>query len=160
MGIVVFCAIYFFKSKEPIEMHGIKNGLLTDAQVIHQPSQDHGGDIKPEVIVIHYTGSGSMKGSADWLSHLDNIYVSAHIVIGRDGRMTQLVAFHKQAFHVGLSKHNGEPNVNKFSIGIELVNWGKLTPGPDFNTSGILRSYVDTEVFKDGAILMQHSKEK
>ena len=155
MGIIAFCAIYFFDKEETDEMHRIKNGLLTDTQVIHTASPDHGGAISPEVIVIHYTGSGSMKGSVGWLSKVDEIYVSAHIVISREGRITQLVPFDKQAFHVGHSELNGVKNVNKFSIGIELVNWGKLQEGPN----KLLKSYVDTEVHRDGAILEQHPKE-
>ncbi|GAB4273865.1 MAG: 1,6-anhydro-N-acetylmuramyl-L-alanine amidase AmpD [Methylomicrobium sp.] len=46
--------------------------------------------------------------------------VSAHLLIGRDGRMTQYVPFDKRAWHAGLSEYRGRNRCNDFSIGIEL----------------------------------------
>jgi len=47
-------------------------------------------------------------------------------VIGLDGRVVRMVLDAKRAYHAGVSSLNGRTNVNAFSIGIELVNWGTL----------------------------------
>jgi len=49
------------------------------------------------------------------------MYASAHIFIGRDGETWKLMDFDKQAYHAGASKLNGRSNLNKWSIGIELI---------------------------------------
>ncbi len=51
---------------------------------------------------------------------LKNLKVSAHLLINRDGVLTQFVPFHKRAWHAGVSKYKGREGCNDFSIGIEL----------------------------------------
>jgi AmpD protein len=46
--------------------------------------------------------------------------VSAHLLINRQGVITQFVPFQKRAWHAGESYFAGETNCNDFSIGIEL----------------------------------------
>lgn len=46
--------------------------------------------------------------------------VSAHLLIERDGRVTQFVSFNKRAWHAGESSYGGRTDCNDFSIGIEL----------------------------------------
>lgn len=46
--------------------------------------------------------------------------VSAHLLIERDGRVTQFVSFNDRAWHAGESRYAGRSNCNDFSIGIEL----------------------------------------
>jgi AmpD protein len=46
--------------------------------------------------------------------------VSAHILIERDGTITQFASFDRRAWHAGASEFNGRPRCNDFSIGIEL----------------------------------------
>lgn len=46
--------------------------------------------------------------------------VSAHLLIRRDGQITQYVAFDKRAWHAGVSEYQGRSRCNDFSIGIEL----------------------------------------
>lgn len=53
--------------------------------------------------------------------------VSAHLVIDRDGTITQLVPFDTIAWHAGKSQWKDRESLNKFSIGIEIVNAGPLT---------------------------------
>lgn len=77
-------------------------------------------------IVIHYTASMSLEGTISWFRHRDS-EVSAHYVIGRDGRIVQMVDDAMAAWHAGRSamypneKPPRETNVNEFSLGIELV---------------------------------------
>jgi len=46
--------------------------------------------------------------------------VSAHLLIGRNGGITQYVPFNKRAWHAGASEFGGRTDCNDFSIGIEL----------------------------------------
>ena len=77
-------------------------------------------------IVIHHTGSMSIEGTITWFRNPES-QVSAHYVIGRDGRLVQMVQDTDIAWHAGRSamfpheKPPRETNVNEFSLGIELV---------------------------------------
>ena len=51
---------------------------------------------------------------------LRGLHVSSHLLIRRDGSLTQYVAFHQRAWHAGQSRFQGRPRCNDFSIGIEL----------------------------------------
>lgn len=53
--------------------------------------------------------------------------VSAHLVVDRDGTVTQLVPFDTIAWHAGKSKWKERESLNKYSIGIEIANAGPLT---------------------------------
>jgi N-acetyl-anhydromuramoyl-L-alanine amidase len=46
--------------------------------------------------------------------------VSAHVLIARDGRLTQYVPFHRSAWHAGASEYCGRSACNDFSVGVEL----------------------------------------
>lgn len=46
--------------------------------------------------------------------------VSAHVLIERDGKVTQFVSFDARAWHAGASSYQGVDNCNDYSIGIEL----------------------------------------
>src|SRR6188768_2384940 len=84
---------------------------------------------KISAIVIHYTGSLSMEGTVSWFLNPAS-KVSAHYVVGREGQVLQMVHDQDVAWHAGRSAMRPElddrdpkkePNVNAFSIGIELV---------------------------------------
>lgn len=49
-----------------------------------------------------------------------NLTVSTHILIRRDGAITQYVPFDRRAWHAGASSFEGRENCNDYSIGIEL----------------------------------------
>ncbi len=46
--------------------------------------------------------------------------VSSHVLIARDGTLTQYVPFDRRAWHAGPSTYCGRTRCNDFSIGIEL----------------------------------------
>jgi N-acetylmuramoyl-L-alanine amidase len=48
-------------------------------------------------------------------------------VVERDGSVTQLVAFDRVAWHAGQSSWRGRSGCDAFTVGIEIVNPGKLT---------------------------------
>lgn len=92
---------------------------------IYSPNQTrkarHKKDIK--VIVIHYTG---MQSRIESLKRLTNqrFKVSCHYFIDRKGKILRIVDDNKIAWHAGKSKWKNFSNLNKNSIGIELVNKG------------------------------------
>lgn len=51
---------------------------------------------------------------------LEGLEVSAHLLIDRDGTLTQYVPFDRRAWHAGESSFAGRGNCNDYSIGIEL----------------------------------------
>lgn len=135
----------------------IKNHLLDAARQGNSPNQ--GGTITPTVIVLHYTASGGKDGSGDasYLSRASS-RASAHVVVGRDGSVDQIVPFNKKAWHAGVSEYKGRANVNDFSIGIEIDNWGWLTNGKShsgevvpeqFRFSGTRSGHSQWETYRD-----------
>lgn len=51
---------------------------------------------------------------------LEGLAVSSHLLIDREGVVTQFVPFDQRAWHAGQSGYGGRDNCNDFSIGIEL----------------------------------------
>tara|TARA_X000000950_G_scaffold229131_1_gene276853 strand:+ start:3891 stop:4598 length:708 start_codon:yes stop_codon:yes gene_type:complete len=74
-------------------------------------------------IVIHYTG---MQSEIESIKRLKNpkYKVSCHYLINRKGKIIQMVRDNNIAWHAGKSKWKKFKNLNKNSIGIELVNKG------------------------------------
>lgn len=86
-------------------------------------SKDRGAEIS--AIVIHYTSGETLDGAVSWFKN-PKASASAHYIIDTNGSVVQMVADAHKAWHAGVSELDGVKNVNKFSIGIELVNWGEL----------------------------------
>jgi len=61
-----------------------------------------------------------------YFKEICQIKVSAHLLIRRDGTVTQYVPFAERAWHAGVSSFKGEANCNDFSIGIELEGTDQL----------------------------------
>ena len=78
-------------------------------------------DIK--LIIIHYTGMQSRIASIKRLMSTKH-QVSSHYLIDRKGQILKMVDENKVAWHAGKSKWKNFNNLNKNSIGIELVNKG------------------------------------
>jgi len=55
-----------------------------------------------------------------YFAALQGLRVSAHLLIGRGGEVTQFVPLSARAWHAGVSCWRGRPACNDFSIGIEL----------------------------------------
>src|SRR5690606_19314135 len=80
----------------------------------------------PRYLIMHYTAGRNAKQSIDWMCNPVS-KASAHVVIARDGKVTQLVPFDRVAWHAGVSRGEGIKGLNQHSIGIELDNAGRLT---------------------------------
>ena len=78
-------------------------------------------DIK--FVIIHYTGMQSEIESIKRLK--DTKYkVSCHYLVNRKGKIIQMVNDRNIAWHAGKSQWGRFVNLNKNSIGIELINRG------------------------------------
>jgi len=64
--------------------------------------------------------NGLCREDHEYFETIHELRVSAHVVIGRDGGLTQYVPFTARAWHAGQSSHCGRTGCNDFSIGIEL----------------------------------------
>jgi len=76
-----------------------------------------------KIIVIHYTGMQSERESLLRLSNPKS-KVSSHYLINQSGKIYRMVSDNKVAWHAGKSCWGKYKNINKNSIGIELVNKG------------------------------------
>ena len=96
-------------------------------------------------IVIHFTAGQSAAAAVEWLATKAS-QVSAHLVIGRKGEITQLVPFNVIAWHAGQSSWGGHKFLNSYSIGIELDNAGKMTRINNQWVAAFKKIYPDNEV--------------
>ena len=78
-------------------------------------------DVK--LIIIHYTGMQSKIASLKRLTSPKS-KVSCHYLIDRNGTIIKFMDDSKIAWHAGKSKWKSLNNLNKNSIGIELINKG------------------------------------
>ena len=76
-----------------------------------------------KMIIIHYTGMQSERESMIRLRN-PRSKVSSHFVINQNGKIYRLVQDNQIAWHAGKSCWAQYKNLNKNSIGIELVNKG------------------------------------
>ncbi len=74
-------------------------------------------------IIIHYTGMQSERESIKRLTSIRS-KVSCHYLINRSGKILKMVRDENIAWHAGKSMWGNYKNLNKNSIGIELVNKG------------------------------------
>lgn len=55
-----------------------------------------------------------------FFAEVGGVRVSAHLLIERDGAITQFASFERRAWHAGASGFRGRQRCNDFSVGIEL----------------------------------------
>ncbi len=78
---------------------------------------------RPVIIVLHATEQASAQQSLDTLRSANRGgKVSAHYLVGDDGRIYQLVADDQRAWHAGAGHWGTITDLNSVSIGIELDN--------------------------------------
>ena len=93
---------------------------------------------RPVVIVLHYTEQASVEQSLDTLrSRNSGGRVSSHYLLGKDGKIYQLVSDAKRAWHAGAGRWGAITDVNNASIGIEIDNDGK-SPFPDAQIDSLI----------------------
>ena len=88
-------------------------------------------------IVVHYTAGGPGAASRDYMLMSPTqkqrligagrkVYASAHVIVDRDGSVWQIVPFNRKARHAGRSSWKGLESLNRYSVGIEIANYGWL----------------------------------
>jgi N-acetylmuramoyl-L-alanine amidase len=94
-------------------------------KTIYSPNFDKKERSKKSIkfIVIHYTGMQSERESLIRLCNRKS-NVSSHYFIKNNGKILKLVEDYNVAWHAGKSNWKNYKNLNKNSIGIELVNKG------------------------------------
>jgi N-acetylmuramoyl-L-alanine amidase len=100
-----------------------------------QPSPNF-DERRPNFVIIHATSNDTADQALRTLTDPQR-QVSAHYLIGRDGRTYQLVDERARAWHAGESKWGADSDLNSVSLGIELDNNGD-EPFPDIQISALL----------------------
>jgi len=113
------------------------SGLIEPAAQRRSPNRDARPDgVEPRLVVLHGISLppgqfGGAEIEALFTNALDHdahpyfdeirgLNVSAHLLIRRDGSVTQFVPFTERAWHAGESCFRGDQRCNDYSIGIEL----------------------------------------
>lgn len=78
---------------------------------------------KPNYVIIHHTAQNSTQQTLKTFT-LPRTQVSAHYVIGRDGKVYHMLNDYLRAWHGGSAKWGSLTDINSSSIGIELDNNG------------------------------------
>ena len=108
--------------------------VASDKEAVEiKKSPNHSGKFRnnlPDTIVLHYTAGASVNSCVNWLCN-PAAKASAHLIIGKNGEVVQLVGFDTVAWHAGKSEWKGRKNLNQFSVGIELDNAGLLEKRAD-----------------------------
>lgn len=107
-------------------LHIDKHRLVGD-EVTFRGTPNIGGPLTPRYLMLHYTAGSSAESSvASLCTRKPTGNASAHLVLGRDGRIVQLAPFNVVTWHAGVSAWDGLTGLNQHSIGIEMDNAGVL----------------------------------
>ncbi len=115
----------------------LESGLMREARQIASPNQDaRPTGVEADLIVVHGISLPPGEFGGRWIDRLftntlpvevhpyfadvGSLRVSSHLVVDRDGDMTQYVSFMQRAWHAGKSLYHGRDACNDFSVGIEL----------------------------------------
>lgn len=138
----------------------VKNNLLfnsNDNQIRYEHTNNSWANNNPLYLIIHYTAGVSLDRV---ISHFKTTYhsgnASAHIIIDKDGTVVQMVKFNRKAWHAGKSKWGEIDGLNNYSIGIELVNAGKL----EKTDSGNWVNWSGKKIDANEVIIRPHKNDK
>ena len=112
-------------------------GLLIGVRQVISPHCDaRPAETLPELIIVHGISLPPNEFGGPWIDRLftgtlpwdahpyfrqiEGLRASAHVVIRRDGQLTQYVPFGERAWHAGVSQYRTRSGCNDFSIGVEL----------------------------------------
>lgn len=79
---------------------------------------------KPNMVIIHHTAQNALEQTVRTFTTTRS-KVSAHYVVGRDGKVVQMLNDYLRAWHAGSGSWGKVTDVNSCSIGIELDNNGR-----------------------------------
>ncbi|QHE86691.1 N-acetylmuramoyl-L-alanine amidase [Hydrogenophaga sp. BPS33] len=128
-------------------MLGIQDHRLTGDDVSFRQTPNAGGSLRARYVLLHYTAGRNLESSVESLcTKKPQGNASAHIVLGRDGRIVQLAPFNVVTWHAGVSQWNGLDGLNHHAIGIEMDNAGLLQRDGERYVSWFGKPYPDDEV--------------
>jgi N-acetylmuramoyl-L-alanine amidase len=107
----------------------------------------------PDTLVIHYTAGASFDSAVRWLMNPKS-KASAHLVVGKQGEVAQLVPFDRIAWHAGRSRWKKRSGLNRYSLGIEIDNAGLLE-----KRAGGYYTWFDTRIPEERVVLARHKHE-
>jgi AmpD protein len=125
----------------------LASGLLRGAAQLASPNCDaRPPGVEADLIVVHGISLPPGEFGGPWIDRLftnslpidahpyfaqvAEMRVSSHLVIRRNGTITQYVRFTERAWHAGRSSFEGREACNDFSIGIELEGTDTLSYDP------------------------------
>ncbi|RYE22834.1 MAG: N-acetylmuramoyl-L-alanine amidase [Sphingobacteriaceae bacterium] len=91
---------------------------------------------KPNYVIIHHTAQNSAEQTLKTFT-ITKTQVSAHYVIGKDGKVYHMLNDYLRAWQAGNAKWGGNTDINSNSIGIELDNNG-FVPFPEAQINSLL----------------------
>jgi N-acetylmuramoyl-L-alanine amidase len=92
---------------------------------------------RPNYVVIHHTEQDSTAQTLKTFTKPET-QVSAHYVIGKDGKVYHMLHDNLRAWHAGNSKWGNDTDLNSSSIGIELDNNG-AEPFPEAQIISLIK---------------------
>ena len=115
----------------------LESGLMHGARQIDSPNYDsRPPGVEADLIVVHGISLPPGEFGGPWIDRLftnslpaevhpyftevGSLRVSSHLVVKRDGAVTQYVKFTERAWHAGKSIYQGREACNDFSVGVEL----------------------------------------
>jgi AmpD protein len=115
----------------------VESGLMQGVRQIASPNRDlRPAGVEADLIVVHGISLPPGEYGGVWIDRLFtntlpaeahpyfaevcSLRVSSHVVVGREGAVTQYVKFTERAWHAGKSRYQGREACNDFSVGIEL----------------------------------------
>ncbi len=93
---------------------------------------------KPNYVMIHHTAQKSVDETVRTFQ-LERTQVSAHYVVGRNGKIVQMVNDYFRAHHAGAGIWGNDTDLNSSSIGIELDNNGTTDPWTDAQINALIQ---------------------
>ncbi|WP_255547682.1 N-acetylmuramoyl-L-alanine amidase [Mucilaginibacter sp. dw_454] len=101
--------------------------LMDSTGLIQTPSEWVGstnfGIRKANYVIIHFTAQDSVQQTIRTFT-IKSTEVSAHYVVGKDGKVYHMVNDYLRSNHAGLGKWGSVTDMNSISLGIELDNNG------------------------------------
>ncbi len=134
----------------------IEQDRLVGEGVDHLWSPNHSGPFapgQPDTLILHYTACATAASAIRTLMD-PHRKVSSHLVIARDGAITQLLTFNTVGWHAGRSTWEQRREFNQFSLGIEIDNVGRLE-----RRDGRLLTWFEREIDPDEAMEAVHRNE-
>jgi len=115
----------------------LESGLLRGARQIASPNFDsRPAGVETDLIVVHGISLPPGEFGGPWIDRLFTntlppqqhpyfaevapLRVSSHLVLDRDGKVTQYVRFTDRAWHAGKSVYKQREACNDYSVGVEL----------------------------------------